>query len=56
MKSGFHLLNVETKEQPKQWIHTHSPNKPKHFKQTSARKLMTSIFWNRKGVLVVEFM
>jgi hypothetical protein len=47
---------VETKEHPKQWMHTHSPNKPKKFKQTSARKLMAAVFWDRKGVLVVEFM
>jgi hypothetical protein len=26
-------VNVETKEQSKQWMHTHSPNKPKKFKQ-----------------------
>jgi hypothetical protein len=36
-------------------MHTHSPNKPKKFKQMSARKLMAAIFWNRKGVLMVEF-
>jgi hypothetical protein len=29
-------VNVETKEQSKQWMHTHSPNKPKKFKQMSA--------------------
>jgi hypothetical protein len=35
------LVNVETKEQSKHRMHTHSPNKPKKFKQTlSARKLM----------------
>jgi histone-lysine N-methyltransferase SETMAR len=34
-------VNVETKEQSKQWMHTHSPKKPKEFKQTlSVRKLM----------------
>jgi hypothetical protein len=27
-------MNVEIKEQSKQWMHTHSPNKPKEFKQT----------------------
>jgi hypothetical protein len=38
-------------------MHTHAPNKPKNFKQTlSARKLMATIFWDRKGVLMVEFM
>jgi hypothetical protein len=28
------LMNIETKEQSRQWMHTHSPNKPKKFKQT----------------------
>jgi hypothetical protein len=27
-------MNVETKEQSKQWMHAHSPNKPKKVKQT----------------------
>jgi hypothetical protein len=47
------FVNVETKEQSKQWMHTHSPKKPKMFKQTlSARKLTATIFWDRKGVLM----
>jgi hypothetical protein len=51
------FVNVETKEQSKQWMHTHSPNNLKKFKQTfSARKLMETVFWDRKGVLMVEFM
>jgi hypothetical protein len=29
-------VNVETNEQPKQWIHTDSPHKLKKFKQMSA--------------------
>jgi hypothetical protein len=38
-------------------MHTHSPNKPKKVKQAlSARKLMANDFWDRKGVLIVEFM
>jgi hypothetical protein len=37
-------------------MHTHSPNKVKNFKQTSARKLMATVFWGSKGVLMVEFM
>jgi hypothetical protein len=50
-------VNVETKEQSKQWTHKHSPNKPKTFKQAlSARKLMKAVFWDRKVVLMVEFM
>jgi hypothetical protein len=35
-------MNVETKEQSKQWMHIHSPKKQKKFKQTlSARKQIT---------------
>jgi hypothetical protein len=50
-------VNVETKKQSKQWMHTHSPNKPRKFKQTlSARKPMATVFWNAKGVLLVDFM
>jgi hypothetical protein len=50
-------VNAETKEQSKQWTHTHSPIKPKKFKQMlSARKLMATIFWDRRRVLMVEFM
>jgi acyl-CoA thioesterase len=51
------FVNVETEEQSKKWMHTHSPNKSIKFKQTlSARKLVTTVFWERKGVLIVEFM
>jgi hypothetical protein len=50
------FVNVETNEQLKQWMHTHSPNKLKKFKQTSARQMLTIIFWDSKGVLMVEFM
>jgi hypothetical protein len=50
-------LNVETKEQSKQWMNTHSPHKPKKFKQTlPARKPVATVFWTRKGALMVEFM
>jgi hypothetical protein len=55
-KTWVSFVNVETKEQSKQWMHIHSRNKPKRFKQTSARKLMETVFWDRKGVQMVEFM
>jgi hypothetical protein len=50
------FLNVEINVQSKQRMHTHSRNKPKQFKQTSPRKLMAAVFWDRKGVLRVKFM
>jgi hypothetical protein len=49
-------VNTEPKEHSKQWMYTQSPNKPKRFTQTlSARKLMATVFWDTKGVLIVEF-
>jgi hypothetical protein len=51
------IVNVETKVKSKQWMHTHSPNKSKKFKQTlSVGKLMATASSDRKGVLMVEFM
>jgi hypothetical protein len=49
------FVNFETKEQSNHWIHIHSPKKLKKLKQTSARKLMATVLWGRKGVLMVEF-
>jgi hypothetical protein len=42
------FVNVETKEQSKQWMQLHSPN--------SRRKLTVTVFWNRKGFLIAVFM
>ncbi|UYV75172.1 hypothetical protein LAZ67_12002744 [Cordylochernes scorpioides] len=51
-----HYTTRETKEQFKQWKHTPSP-KPLKFKQTlSAEKLMATVFWDRKGLLLCDFM
>jgi hypothetical protein len=33
-------------------MHTHSPDKPKKFKQMAIRKLMASVSWDRKGMMV----
>jgi hypothetical protein len=50
-------VSFETKEQSKQWMHTHSPNKLKSLsRRLPARKLMAVVFWDTKGMLMVEFM
>ncbi|KAJ4431847.1 hypothetical protein ANN_20453 [Periplaneta americana] len=47
----------ETKHQSRQWHHPSSPKKPRIFKQTlSTQKVMTTVFWDRKGVLLLDFM
>lgn len=51
-----HHYTPETKQQSKQWRHSTSP-KPKKFKATlSAGKVMATVFWDRHGVLLVDFM
>jgi len=55
-KTWVQFVNAETNEQSKQWIHTHSPNKPKKFKETLEQKMMATEFWDRKGLLLTEFM
>jgi DNA-binding FadR family transcriptional regulator len=56
-ETGVSFVNVETKEQSKQWMHTQSPNKRKKFKQIlSSRKLLATAFWDRKGVLMLKLM
>jgi hypothetical protein len=52
------FVNLETKQQSKQWMHTHSPNKPKKFKQmlSACQKADATVFWDRKEVLMLEFM
>ena len=53
----FTFVNAETNQQSRQWMHTHSSNKPKKFKQTlSNKKMMATVFWDRKGILLTECM
>jgi hypothetical protein len=49
---------LKLKSSQKQWMHTHSPNKQKSLKERflPARKLMATVSWDRKGVLMGEFM
>ncbi|GFW41436.1 histone-lysine N-methyltransferase SETMAR [Trichonephila clavipes] len=55
-ETWVHYTTRKQKKQLKQWKHPSSP-RAKKFKQIlSAGKIMASIFWDRKGVLLCEFM
>jgi hypothetical protein len=55
-EAWVHYMTPETIQQSRQWNHPESP-KPRRFKQTlSAGKVMASVFWERKGLLLCEFM
>ena len=46
--------SVESKQKSTQWCHSSSP-KAKKFKQASlVRKIMATVFWDQKGVLLVK--
>jgi histone-lysine N-methyltransferase SETMAR len=46
-----------SKHQSCEWHHLWSPKKPRKFKQVvSMRKIMATVFWDRKGVLLVDFL
>lgn len=47
----------ETKRKSMEWHHPQSPTRPRKFKQSfSMKKVMASVFWDRKGLLLVDFM
>ena len=46
----------ESKQQSMEWRHSSSPKKVKLKQTISARKVMCTVFWDRKGVLLVEFL
>ncbi|GFY27883.1 histone-lysine N-methyltransferase SETMAR [Trichonephila clavipes] len=49
-------VTPESKQQSMEWRHSSSLRKVK-FKQTiSAQKIMCTVFWDRKGVLLVDFL
>jgi hypothetical protein len=51
------FVNVETKEQSKKRMHTHHTSRKRLNKLClPARKLTGTVFWGKKGVLMVEFM
>jgi len=46
----------ESKQQSMEWRHTSSATKTKFKQTTSTRKNMCTVFWDRKGVLLVDFL
>ncbi|UYV65471.1 hypothetical protein LAZ67_3004457 [Cordylochernes scorpioides] len=55
-ETWVHYTTPETKEQSKQWKHTSSPKPLKFKKNTFCRETYGSVFWDRKGLLLCDFM
>jgi len=54
MRSGFIVIN-QSKQASKQSKHKESPTPTKFKVLLFARKLMATMFWDMKGILLVEF-
>ena len=55
-ETWVHCHQPETKKASKEWSHTSSP-KPKKFRtQPSAGKVMVTLFWDERGVILEHYM
>jgi len=55
-ETWVHYSQPETKKANKEWRHTSSP-KPKKFRtQPSAGKVMLTLFWDERGVILEHYM
>jgi histone-lysine N-methyltransferase SETMAR len=52
----IYLYDPETKEMSKQWKHTTSPPPRKAKVQKSAGKVMLSVFWDCRGVILTDYL
>ena len=55
-ETWVHYYEPENKAQSRQWVGPGSP-RPKKFKtQPSAGKVMATVFWDAKGVILLDFL
>lgn len=55
-ESWVYHFDPETKEMSKQWKHTSSPPPKKAKVQQSAGKVMLSVFWDCRGVILTDYL
>ena len=55
-ETWVHHFDPESKEQSKQWKHQGSPPPKKFRHSTSVGKVMASVFWDCKGVIMVNYL
>jgi histone-lysine N-methyltransferase SETMAR len=55
-ETWLYIYDPETKEQSKEWRHSGSPRPKKFRTQKSAKKVMASVFWDKDGILLVDYL
>ena len=51
-----HYYEPKNKAQSRQWVGTGSPRVAKEVQVTTTGKVMATVFWDAKGVIVLEFL
>ena len=51
-----HHFTPESKQASKQWKHADSPPLKEFYAVSSAGKLLASVFWDKRGVIHVDFL
>ena len=51
-----HHYEPESKRQSMEWRHVNSPSKKKFKTLPSVGKVMCTVFWDRKGVILLDFL
>ena len=54
-KTWCHHYGPESKRQSMEWQHVNSPSKKKFKTLPSAGKVMCTVFWDKKGVILLDF-
>lgn len=55
-ETWVHHFDPESKRQSMQWKHTDSPTPIKFKVTSSSKKVMASVFWDKDGVIMVEYL
>jgi len=55
-ETWLYHYDLETKQQSMEWLHSSSPHPKKFRVQKSAGKVVTSIFWDQDGILLIDYL
>ena len=54
-ETWLHHWNPDTKKESMQWKHPGSPQPKKFLTQPSASKVMAMVFWDSKGIILIDY-